>query len=154
MFQAVLDSVPLFWVENQHLLQQAVSVRIGLGEDFLHGLLVSLWQLADVLSSQVIADKAHVVAIWRAQDSNRALNLIEIVIAREKWRAAQQLCKDAAKGPDIESIGIVTGIEDDLGGAIPSCDHVFSERCGGLFIASGKTEVTDLECAVFVEKEI
>lgn len=83
MLQAVFHGVALLWIKHEHLLKQAVCVWVRLREDLLHGLLVALGQLANVAASKIVSDKAHVVARWRAQHCNSALNLVKVVVAGE-----------------------------------------------------------------------
>ena len=83
MLKAILDRIALFRVEHKHLLEQAVRVGIGLREDLLHALLVAFRELADVLSGQVITNKAHVVTVWSAKHSNCSFDLIKVIVTRE-----------------------------------------------------------------------
>jgi hypothetical protein len=83
VLEAVFDRVALLWVEHEHLLQQAVSIWVGLGEDLAHSLLVAFGQLADVLASQVVADERHVVRGGCAQNRDSSLDLVQVVVAGE-----------------------------------------------------------------------
>ena len=50
MLKAVLHGVPLLRIKYQHLLEKTVRVGVRLWEYLFHRLLVSLWELPDVLS--------------------------------------------------------------------------------------------------------
>lgn len=151
VLEAVLDGVALLGVEHQHLLKQAVSVRVRLGEDLLHSLLVALGQLADVASGQIISNEGHVVRGGCTQYRNSSLDLIQIVVSWEKRRATQEFGEDAAERPDIKGVGVVTSVEDNLRSAIPTGDDVLCQRRRGLLVSTSKTEIANLERAVLVE---
>ena len=76
MLQAILDRVPLLRIENQHLLKQAMGIWVGLREDLFHRLFVSLRKFANVAPGQIVTDEAHVVGGGRAENRNRALDLV------------------------------------------------------------------------------
>lgn len=154
VLQAVLNSIALLRIEHQHLLQQAVSVGVGLGENLFHTLLVALGELADVLARQVVADKAHVVARRCAQHRDRALDLVQVVVTWEEGSTPKQLGEDAAQGPDVERVGVMASVEDDLRCTVPARDDVLSERRGGFFVTARQTEIANLQRAVFVKQQV
>ena len=48
----------------------------------------------------------------------------------------------------------MTGIQDDFRSSVPSSHDVFGECGSGLLVATGETEITDLERTVFVEEQV
>ena len=41
----------------------------------------------------------------------------------EDGLAGEELCKDAAYGPDVDGLGVVPGAQQQLGGPVPKGDH-------------------------------
>lgn len=144
MLQAVLHSVPLLWVEDKHLLKQAVRVRVRLREDLLHRLLVAFGELLNVLARQIIANEGHVITVWSTQNGNSPLDLVEIVVSWEKWCSTKQLSKDATERPHVKRVRIVTRIQDYFRSAVPPSHNVFSQRRRCFFIATGEAKIADL----------
>lgn len=91
---------------------------------------------------------------WGSKDCNRPLDLIEIIVSWEQWRSAKELCEDAAYGPNIQGVGVMGGVQDDLGSSVPSGNHVFCERGGCFFVASSQTKIANFQVAVFVQQQI
>lgn len=60
MHQALLYCVPFLGVEHQHLAQQLEGRRVRFREDALKWLLVTDYQLLDVLSSELVSNEGHV----------------------------------------------------------------------------------------------
>ena len=88
----------------------------------------------------------------RAKHGNSSLDLVKVVVTREKRRATQQLGEDAADGPDVKSIRIMRGVQDDLRCTVLARHDVLGERRGGLLVATSQTEIANLEVAVLIEK--
>ena len=154
VLQALLDSVSFFRVEDQQLAEQVEGHWVCLGIETCPALPVAFGQLADVLAGKIVADESHVFACRSADHSDRALDLVQIVISREERRPAEQLRKDTPNGPDIKSIRVMRRIENDLWCSVPSGDHVFRERGCGLLVAAREAEVANLEIATLVEQQI
>lgn len=152
MFQALFHRVALLRIEYQHFAQEIQRDRVGLRIQAGPALLVALGQLPNVLACQIVADECHVLVGRRAEHGNGSLDLVQVVIAREQGRATQQLRKDAANGPHVESVRVVRRVQDDLRGTIPARHNILGERRGRLLVATGKTKITNLQVAILVEK--
>lgn len=154
VLEALLHSVALLRIEYQHLAQEIQSHRVGLGIKTSPALLVALRQLADVLSRKLVTDEGHVLVRRGTQDGDSSLDLVEVVVTREEGCAAKQLRENAANGPDVERVCVMTGVEDDLGRSVPPGDHVLRQRSGRLLIASSETEVADFKVTVLIQQQV
>lgn len=154
VLQAVFHRVTFLRVEDEHLLKQAVGVGVRFGENLLHCLLVALGQLSNVATRQIVPNEAHIVTSRRSKHCNRSFDLVKVVVSWEQWRPAEKLRKDAAEGPDVEGVGVVTGVQDDLGSSIPPSHNVLRQRGRRLLVASRETEIADFERAVLVEEQV
>lgn len=152
MFEALLDCVSLLRVENKHLTKKVQSNRIGLRIKRCPTLFVSLWQFPDIFTSEIVTYKCHILVSWCSQYSDCSFNLIKIVVTWEKWRSSKKFGKDASDTPDIECVSIMTSIQYNFWGSIPSCDDILCQCCGCLFVSSGQSEITNLEVTIFIEK--
>lgn len=83
--------------------------------------------------------------------------MIRTVLAGEQGLPAQHLGQYAANAPHVNSLGIFLEGQHDLRRTIPASRHVFRHEAGVVVSGRGRarqTEVTDLEVAVGIEKQV
>lgn len=80
-------------------------------------------------------------------------HLVHVVAAGEEGLAVEELQEDAADGPDVDGGGVVRGVEQELGGAVPPRDHVLRHHVA-LRRWARQPEVADLEVAVGVQQQV
>lgn len=51
-------------------------------------------------------------------------HLIHVIFARKQWLAIHQLQENAPNRPHINCCGVVSGIQEQLWGPVPPCNHV------------------------------
>ena len=88
VLQALLHSVSLFWVENEHFSEQVQSNWVSFRVQRRPGLLISLGQLSNVLASKIVTNKGHVLRCGGSQHGNGSLNLIQGIVSWEKRGSA------------------------------------------------------------------
>jgi hypothetical protein len=74
-----------------------------------------------------------------------------MVLSREKRLALEHLSENAASTPDIDFNVVFLPGEHNLGSSVISCGNITSHL--GV-LDSGKTKVTDLQIAVFVDENV
>jgi hypothetical protein len=80
-------------------------------------------------------------------------HLVHVVSARENRLPVDELHEDASDGPDIDGGGVVGGVEQQLGRAVPARDHVLRHHVA-LRRRPRQPEVADLEFAVGVQQQV
>lgn len=80
-------------------------------------------------------------------------HLVHVVASGEERLAVDELHEDAANGPDVDGGGVVGGVEQQLGRAVPPGHHVLRHHValGG---GARQPEVADLEVAVGVQQQV
>jgi hypothetical protein len=68
------------------------------------------------------------------------------------WRECRAV-RHAADGPDVDGGGVVGGVEQQLGRAVPPCDHVLRHHVA-LRRRPRQPEVADLQIAVSVQQQV
>lgn len=76
VLQALLDRVPLLWIEYQHFTKEIQGDRVRLWIEAGPALFISFGQLSDVFTCQVVANECHVFVSWGAEDSNGSFDLV------------------------------------------------------------------------------
>jgi hypothetical protein len=94
--QAVLDSVSLVGIENQHLAQKVKAKKIGLEIQSGQALLASLGERFDVFKSTFVANIRQILVVGGTQNCNDSLDLIQVVLTWEEGGSTQKLSQDAA----------------------------------------------------------
>ena len=156
MIETFLNTIPLVRVENQHFSKQVKCGRVGIRIDLFPVLLASLSLFAEEFALTFTNDELFVFLSGSAQNANSPLDLVKVIVAGEERSTAQKLCKDAADGPHIKRLRVVSRVEDDLRCSVPPGNHIFGEAFLQLFflVAAGQSKVTDLQLATFVQKDI
>lgn len=78
------------------------------------------------------------------------MDLVEEVFAGEKGLSAEQFGQDAPNRPYIHCFGVLTGVENDFRGTIPTRDHILSLLLLFLNVASRESEIADLQVTALV----
>lgn len=77
--------------------------------------------------------------------------LVDVILSREKRLALKHLSENATSTPDINFNVVFLPGEHNLGSSVVSCRNIASHL--GV-LDSGKTEVADLQIAVFVDENV
>ena len=104
-----------------------------------------------------IGDAANGVGAGLAKEVSDEAKLTHSPLSREQGSAREDLGKDAADAPNVDSMA-VAAVEAaaELGCTIPPRGDVVAPVCGGWFIDKGpsKSKVTDLELAVGINEDV
>lgn len=91
---------------------------------------------------------------WCAKNSDCSFDLVEVVVTREERSSTQELSEDAANGPNIQGVGVVRCIQDNLWRSVPSGHHVLCQRSGCLLIPTRQSEITNFQIATLIKQEV
>ena len=128
MFQSLLSSESLAWVELEQISQQ------------VQGIITSSWEhisqllgLRDVQGlqhglGQGTVDGLNVLLGWSACHLHHSVQLIQGGSSGEDWLAQQQLGKNTAQTPHIYSLGVLARSKQDFGGSVPPCSYVICQK--------------------------
>ncbi len=89
MLQALLNCVALLRVENKHLAQQVQSNWVSFGIERAPALFVAFGQFSDIFASKIISNESHILTRGCTEHCYSPLDLVEIIITREKRSAAE-----------------------------------------------------------------
>jgi hypothetical protein len=95
MFQGLFNSISFLWVEYQHFTQKIKRYGIRLGVETLPALLVPFRQFPNIFSCKIVTDKGHIFLSWCSQNSDGSLDLVQVIVAWEKWSSTYKLRKNA-----------------------------------------------------------
>jgi len=107
VLQALLHYVPLFRVEYQHFTQEIQCNRVCLWIETSPTLFISLRQLSNVFTSQIVTDECHIFVGWGTKHSNRSFDLVKVIVTREERCSSKKLSENASNRPNIEGISVM-----------------------------------------------
>lgn len=74
------------------------------------------------------------------------VHLLDGALSLEEDASAQQLCKDAAHGPDVDGVGVVAAPHEDLWRSVVLGHHFLSHVPGLVrLLNTGQAKITDLQ---------
>ena len=154
--QTLLHTVPFIWVEHKHLSKEVKGGRVRIRVYLFPVLLAPLGLLSEELAFTLAHDEFFVFLCRRSQHPDSALDLIEVIIAREQWSSSEQLCEDASYGPYIECFRVVGRVQDDFGRAVPPRHHILGKAFLQLFffVAASQSEITDLQVTRLIQQHV
>lgn len=120
--QAPLDQVQKQFILTDEGRTDGLTPRTV---DFAAGLLGL--QLAAVVEELAAFGAVDEGLGWVAEELDEHTHLLVLVLAGEDGLAGEQLAEDAAKGPDVDGLGVLD-TEDDLGSAIKATLDVSVEN--------------------------
>ena len=100
-------------------------------------------------------NEIHILLTRCAENLNDALQLVDVVLAREDGLPPEELGEDAAAAPEVHRHRVVILRQHDLRRAVPARHDVLGEVLRRAVVdAAGESEVTHLEVAVRVEEQV
>jgi hypothetical protein len=156
VIEAFFYGITFVRVEHQHFSEQVESSRVGVRVNLVPFLLASLGLFTQEFALTFSYNEFFVFLSWGSKNANSSLNLIKIVVAREKGSSAKQFGKNATDRPDIEGLCVMSSVQNDFRSSIPSGNNVFSKSFLNFlfFITSRESEIANFEFATFVKKHI
>jgi len=146
----------LLWVQGEHLAQEVDGLVCSAGRERVQasdggGLEAS----RDDMTLGGLAGELHFIDRWSSKEISDELKLLNWALGLEEYPAAEQLAKDAAHTPHVDSGGVMFGAHQDLGRPVVLRHHLLSHVFATvLFLDPGEAEVTNLEHAVRIDEEI
>lgn len=67
---------------------------------------------------------------------------------------SNELCKDTSQCVDVYRFVVFGGVEDDLWGSVPTCNHVLCLELALELVATSETEIANLEVATLIEEQV
>lgn len=120
-------------------------------------LLTRCHQLQHVLRN-VQAQRLQVLTAGRARPGNHSFDLVHGGSAWKDGLAVEDFCDEAAEGPHVYFFVVVSGAEEEFGGAVPASGDVVGHDDEFLvrrfFHEADETEVAEFGFAVFVDEDI
>ena len=102
VFQRLFNGDTRGRVECKHAVEEIKGVRVSVGEEFLEGDLVHVWQVSDIVLGARGANAAEGFFIGGSEVVENLVQLVNIITALEEWATTKQFSEDAANRPDVD----------------------------------------------------
>eukprot|EP00756_Hemistasia_phaeocysticola_P023033 Hpha_TRINITY_DN15868_c2_g12::TRINITY_DN15868_c2_g12_i1::g.192146::m.192146 len=152
--QELRSGQPLLRVEHQHFGEEVL--RDGVLH-FRHKNVDrfgdSVRKAPEVAKGLLVGQPGHVLLRRFTERITNDAELVEVVLAGEKWLTVHHLREDATSRPDVNCGCVLLAHQQQLWGAVPPRHHVLSHQVVGVEPA-GQAEVADPKIAADVRKEV
>ena len=169
MLDGLVDSHARAWIKAEELGHQIdcywISVWVALLPDNLGWYLFIKVELCfifhEIVSNVFIWHEFKVRFGQLADKLLNHLNLIEVVLTGEDWRASDKLSKDATYSPHVDFLVVVLLAQHDFRRSVPPCHDIlgqsickFSVTICKLFYSTSQSEITYFQVTVRIDKQI
>jgi hypothetical protein len=124
MRQALLGVESFVRIEHEHLVEEVERERVGFWVESCPWDFLPPRERANVTLGARVLYKINVIRTRHTKYRDNSLNLVKVVFAREQRRSTKQLREDTTDAPNVDSLRVVTCVENHLWSAVPSCDDV------------------------------
>ena len=152
MLECILGGDSLIRIMDEHLFEQVEAVCTESWNVVAQVLLLILREVGLVLRQ--LRDAGPLVSSRGASDLKDFKKLVILVAAWEEWLLSDDLCEDAADGPDVDRGVVVLGTHEDVGGSVPQGHHFVREVLYRNTEGTGQTEIGELQHVLPVDQQV